>query len=308
MVFFALSVFIKEWQSWLNHTRRLSPHTVEAYTSDFFAFLTFTQNHKGEPLTLESLVDLSLKDFRSWLAYRQEKDYTSRSTARALCVLRNFFRFLAKQNGSTNKAILGVRSPRLPISLPKPLTRSEALTFMEEISQISSKPWLASRDKALFSLLYGCGLRINEALSLNQGCWPLGETVKIKGKGAKERMVPVLPQTKEDIAAYLALCPYKRERDDPLFYGVRGKRLRAESAQQIMRSYRKLIGLPPSATPHALRHSFATHLMDATGDIRSIQDLLGHSSLSTTQIYTKVETHKLLEVFQAAHPHGKKNR
>lgn len=297
-----VKTFVEHWKNWLQYTRRFSPHTLSAYETDLREFLNFIQKHLGKNITFNDLEALTIRDFRSWLAQRHHQEYKVRSTARSLSVVRNFFHFMRQKTAFSNQAIGSLRSPRVQIGLPKPLTPEQAATFIEDPQTTLTEPWVAARDRALFILLYGAGLRISEALALNQDCLPLSTSIRIVGKGKKERIVPILPQITAAITLYTQLCPLILSPKDPLFIGVRGKRLNPSVVQKTMRTYRRLTGLPDSATPHALRHSFASHLMDACGDLRAIQELLGHTSLSTTQVYTKVETHKLLSIYQKAHP------
>jgi integrase/recombinase XerC len=254
-------------------------------------------------------------DFRSFLAHRRNHGLSNTSVARALSVLRSFFRHLERTGLVTNAAIRSVRSPKLPHSVPKPLGVEAAAAAREQIAFLHEEQWVNARDYAVLTLLYGCGLRISEALGLNHK--DIGDlnhadvgsgaaSLIIRGKGNKERMVPVLPVVRNAIDAYTALCPFANGREDPLFVGVRGKRLNAGIIQKSMREVRRALGLPESATPHALRHSFATHLLSAGGDLRTIQELLGHASLSTTQRYTEVETGHLLKVYRDAHPRARR--
>ncbi len=303
-----LKDLIDHWQSWLQHTRRFSKHTIIAYRTDLDGFLIFIQNHLGQEVTIDLLVSLSIRDFRSWLSNRAQQDYTSRSTARALSVLRNFYRFLTKETGLSSPSLNLIRSPRLKIGLPKPLTQQQAVNLIDEVETIASENWIAQRDRAICALLYGAGLRIGEALSLNRTCLPLEETLTIDGKGGKQRIIPLLPIIRQEVDLYIHLCPFSLSKEAPLFIGAKGQRLNPGMIQKTLRQYRRLAGLPESATPHALRHSFATHLMDSCHDVRAIQELLGHASLATTQIYTKVETHKLLEIYGSAHPRQRNTR
>ena len=295
---------IGDWQSWLSHERRVSDHTFAAYSRDLAAFLDFISEHLGALPDLATLSDLKPADFRSYLARRAGSGAARSSTARGMSVLRNFFRYLDRTERVQNPAVGAVRSPRLPQAAPRPLDPDQAFEVIDAAASLSAKPWIQSRDVALFSLLYGCGLRIAEALGLDRGDLPRGETMVISGKGGKERIVPVLPIVRKAIDAYLDQCPYKGD-DRPVFVGARGKRLNPGVVQRQMRRLRGGLGLPETATPHALRHSFATHLLGAGGDLRSIQELLGHASLSTTQRYTKVDAERLVRVYDAAHPRAR---
>lgn len=292
---------LSEWLAGLQFTKRFSRHTVDAYQRDMADFLAFMDGHVGECLTVEQLTALFVRDFRAWMAHRSQT-HTNRSTARALSVIRHYYRFLEKEKGLRCEALASLKSPRVKVGLPKPLSIDQTKDLVETIEDLTDIPWVAQRNRAILVLLYGAGLRISEALGLNRDCLPLGDTLVIRGKGSKERVVPLLPKIREEIEKYAALCPFALEKKDALFVGVQGKRLNAGMVQKLMRTYRRLVGLPETATPHALRHSCATHLMNASGDLRAIQDLLGHASLSSTQVYTNLETQKLLDVYQAAHP------
>ncbi len=299
---------VGRWLGWLAHERRAADHTVEAYTRDLTAFLEFLTGHLGAPPGLDDLAALRAADFRAWLSRRTMEGLARTSTARALSVIRSFFRYL-KRSGVLENAVLDqIRSPKLPRPIPKPLSEGEARDLLSALDALHDEPWLARRDLAVLTMLYGCGLRIDEALSLNLRDAPDGDTMMITGKGGKQRLVPVLPLVREAIDAYLDACPHTGAPDDPLFFGIRGGRLGARQVQAAMQKLRVWLGLPETATPHALRHSFATHLLAAGGDLRSIQELLGHASLSTTQRYTDVETEKLLEIYEGAHPRSRGTR
>lgn len=297
---------IEDWRRWLAHERRASRHTVDAYGRDVAAFLRFLSGHLGFPPGLRDLDGLTPADFRSYLASRAGEGLGRTSVARAMSTLRGFFRFLDRAGLARNAAIGAIRTPRVPQSIPKALTEVDARMAVEAVGDLSDEPWVARRDTALLLLLYGCGLRIGEALALNRGQAPAGETMVVTGKGNKQRMVPVLPVVARAIDGYLAACPYPLGDDDPLFLGVRGKRLNAGVVQRQVRRLRALLGLPETATPHALRHSFATHLLSGGGDLRTIQELLGHASLSTTQRYTAVDAGHLTAVYRKAHPRARR--
>ena len=301
----ALSAAIAEWGAWLAHERRMSPHTVAAYGRDLTDFLDFLVMHIGGPLTLDGLADLRTADFRAWLSARAERGLARSSTARALSTLRSLFRRLEKQGHLSSTALANLRTPRLPRSVPKALSEAEAAAAIAAAGERAAQPWIAKRDIAVLTLLYGAGLRIGEALGLNRGAAPSGPSMRITGKGGKERLVPLLPVVVEAVAQYLDACPHALGPDDPLFVGVRGRRLQASQVQATVRRLRTALGLPETATPHALRHSFATHLLARGGDLRSIQELLGHASLTTTQRYTAVDTARLAEVYRAAHPRAR---
>ena len=289
---------------WLGQERRASPLTVEAYGADIAAFLGFLTRHLGCEPDLAALAALRPADFRAWLAAQAGEGSANATRARHLAAVRTFFRWLARRQGVDNPAVRLIATPRAKRPVPKALPPEHARAVAEEAGDVSDRALVQARDQALFTLLYGCGLRIAEALALDVSGAPLpgaDAPLRVVGKGSKQRLVPVLPAVREAIAAWLALHP-SPEPDAPLFVGVRGGRLDPAVAQRTMRTFRRLRGLPEHATPHALRHSFATHLLDGGGDLRSIQELLGHASLSTTQRYTSVETARLMEVWRKAHP------
>jgi integrase/recombinase XerC len=299
-----LRAAIADWLSWLALERRCARNTFAAYSRDLAGFLAFLREYRGETPSIAMMADLAPADFRAYLARRARDGVARSSTARAMSTLRGFFRFLDKTGRVHNPAIKSVKTPRLPESIPRPLDREDARTVIEKIAEFSTEPWIQRRDVALFTLLYGCGLRIDEALALDRHQAPTGESIMITGKGGKQRVVPVLPVVARAVRDYLEICPYTDE-DGPLFYGARGARLNAGVVQRQMRKLRADMALPPSATPHALRHSFATHLLGAGGDLRAIQELLGHASLSTTQRYTKVDADRLVRVYNEAHPRAR---
>ncbi len=293
------------WMDWLACERRLAALTQEAYRRDLAAFLAFLSDHLGGQVDLGALRALKILDIRAYIAYRIREGLTHSSVARAMASLRSFCRFLDRRGLAQVAAIEGVRTPKVKRGLPKPLTEADALAVPGCAAEIEDDPWLAARDLALFTLLYGCGLRIAEALSLRCGDVPLGEALRVRGKGSKERIVPVLPAVRQAVNAYHAVCPFGLDADEPLFRGAKGGSLNPGVVQRQMRRVRHRMGLPETATPHAMRHSFATHLLIGGGDLRSIQELLGHASLSTTQRYTAVETARLLDIHRAAHPRAK---
>jgi len=293
------------WRAQMTHVRRLSPKTVDAYTHDVGGFLQFLQQHLGAEVDLAALAQVSAGDVRGWLALRREDGLGPRGVARAVSALRTFFVFLEKQGWVENIAIRRVRPPKLPPSVPKPVSVAGAEALLDEAEIIGREPWVAARNVAILTLLYGAGLRISEALGLNRAALPLGEAIVITGKGNKQRVVPILPQARDAIDAYLRQCPFGAVPEDPLFHGARGKRLNPRIVQGLMMNLRRGLGLPESATPHALRHAFATHLLAAGGDLRAIQELLGHASLSTTQRYTSVDESHLMQVYARAHPRAK---
>ncbi len=297
---------IEDWQRWIGDERRSSAHTLDAYSRDLAAFLSFLSDHLGSAPTLDDLNSLQAADFRSFLARRLTDGIAQSSLARSMSTLRNFFRFLDRTGRVSNATISAVRSPRPAPPVPKAIAAAEAMDLIDAAGSLSDKPWIAKRDTALFTLLYGCGLRIDEALSLNQADAPDDDTMVITGKGNRQRIVPVLSIVREGIADYVEACPFAPPRDGPLFLGARGGRLNPGVVQRQMRKLRALLGLPSTATPHALRHSFATHLLGAGGDLRTIQELLGHASLTTTQRYTSVDAERLIAVYDDAHPRARR--
>lgn len=300
-----LRAAILQWQSWQLNERRASLHTVENYGRDLVAFLDFLAGHLGEQARLATFENLKPADFRAWLAHRGSAGYARSSTARALSVVRGFLRYCERNDLAQCAAIGAVRTPKLPHAVPKPLGVADASELLDQAAELSQVPWIALRDTALLTLLYGSGLRIGEALGLKRHEAPTGGALRVTGKGRKERVVPILPVVRLAIVDYLAACPYDPGPSGPLFLGARGKALDPGIVQLQVRKLRVLLGLPESATPHALRHSFATHLLAAGGDLRTIQELLGHASLSTTQRYTEVETEQLIAVYEKAHPRAK---
>ena len=296
---------IDDWRTWLTVERNCSDHTLDGYGRDLSAFLNFLLDHLGYRPGLQDLEKLKSSDFRAYLAKRNMDGLSKSSTARSVSTLRNFFRYMDKEDILQNAEIRSLRTPKLPRSLPKPLSPEDAKTALTAFGQIHDTPWIADRDIALMTLLYGCGLRISEALDLNVGDIPADGTLVITGKGNKQRLVPVLPVVIAAVDHYLLTRPFGHRKGDPLFVGARGKRLNPGVVQRQMRKVRTLMGLPDTATPHALRHSFATHLLADGGDLRTIQELLGHASLSTTQRYTKVDAAQLTEVYREAHPRAR---
>jgi integrase/recombinase XerC len=290
--------------TWLGQERRSSPLTVVAYGGDVADFLGFLTGHLGREAALTDLGGLRAADFRAWLARQASDGVGNASRARHLAAVRGFFRFLARRHGVENAAIRLIATPKARRPVPRPLTPDQARALGSDIAELSDAAAIAARDVALFTLLYGCGLRISEALGLSVAEAPrpgADAMLVVLGKGGKQRIVPVLPAVRAAIAAWLAYHP-DPDPQAPLFVGARGGRLNPGVAQRTMREYRRLNGLAEHATPHALRHSFATHLLAGGADLRAIQDLLGHASLSTTQRYTDVDTARLMEVWRKAHP------
>jgi integrase/recombinase XerC len=304
----------RSWLDRLKNERRVSPHTLAAYARDADAFVSFLADHIGGEPDLAALKALRPADFRAWLAKRvTHGKFEHSSTARALSALRSLFLHLDRAGLVHNAALSAVKSPKLPKSVPKPLTEGETFDLLDNAELDASEPWIGRRNAAVLMLLYGCGLRIAEALSLTAESGralsvaeaPKGGTMTITGKGRKQRMVPVLPAVREAVAAYIEACPHALAPEAALFVGVRGGPLHPRIVQGLIQKLRPLLGLPETATPHALRHSFATHLLAGGGDLRTIQELLGHASLSTTQRYTAVDAKKLLDVYDEAHPRAK---
>lgn len=292
-------------QHWLEGLAALggaSANTITAYQGDVTSFLAFMSSHTGGPQGLGALAQISTADMRAWMASERSAGTGSRSLARKLSSVKSFYRWLATREGFEPTAVLAVRAPKFQKKLPRPLAQDAARAVIETVELQSTSDWVAARDVAVVTLLYGCGLRISEALSLTGGDAPLPQVLRIKGKGEKERVVPVIAAARDAVDRYLDLCPHPQMQDAPLFRGQRGGALNPRQIQGVMARTRAQLGLPASATPHALRHSFATHLLEAGGDLRAIQELLGHASLSTTQAYTAVDTAHLMEVYNRAHP------
>ena len=296
---------VTDWATWLASERRAAGNTLAAYQRDLAAFFAFLAEHLGQAPALDDLGRLRAADLRAYMANRRANGLQSTSVARGLSTVRGFFRFLERRGLVSNAAIPGVRSPKLPRAVPKPLTVDAARDVLQSAAA-SGVAWVGLRDVALLTLLYGCGLRIGEALGLKRAAVPLGTSLIVTGKGNKQRMVPILPAVRDAVAAYVAACPLALAADGPLFVGERGAALQPAVVQRRMRTIRAALDLPETATPHALRHSFATHLLGAGGDLRTIQELLGHASLSTTQRYTEVDVERMREVYDKAHPRARK--
>lgn len=291
---------------YLKAERRASAYTIRNYGATLERFDEFLIDYLGRAATLDALAALETRDVRAFLAARRNEGLEPPSIKLELSALKSFFRFLRKWADVDNDAVAMMRGPKAKPRLPRPVGKADADALIEaaQTTRTSTRqqPWEQARDAALITLLYGAGLRISEALSLRRGDAPLEETLRIKGKGGKMRAVPVIDAARDAVKAYLALCPYGTDTDDPMFFSARGKPLSPALAQRAMRRLRAALGLPDSATPHALRHAFATHLLAAGGDLRSIQELLGHSSLAATQRYTKIDAAALLNVYDKAHP------
>jgi integrase/recombinase XerC len=298
---------MRRWLSHLRSERRLSPKTLEAYARDVRQCLGFLGEHWGAQVTLSHLAALEAADVRAFMAMRRAHDIGGRSLMRALAGLRSFARFLEQEGKGKVGALSAIRAPKVGKSLPKPIHMTAAKRFADadERAGETRDPWIWARDAAVMALLYGSGLRISEALGMKRRDVPLpgaGDVLVVNGKGNKARMVPVLQNVLALVQDYVAVCPHPLPPHGPIFVGARGGPLRARVIQLTMERLRGALGLPDSATPHALRHSFATHLLSRGGDLRAIQELLGHASLSTTQVYTGIDSERLLEVYKTAHP------
>lgn len=295
---------LERWSSHLAALDAMSPATVTAYRTDVTGFLRFVQMHLGDSVGVGAIAGLTTSDIRAWMAYERGRGLSARSLARALSSVKNFARWLSRENAFDATPILSARSPKFRRKLPRPLSVDAAHAMRDALEGRGVLPWIALRDRAVLTLLWGCGLRISEALGLTGADAPMDRRLRIIGKGGKERIVPVLPQTAATVEAYRAACPYALNAAEPLFRGAKGGALAPRAIQKIMMDLRTELGLPATATPHALRHSFATHLLGAGGDLRTIQELLGHASLSSTQAYTAVDTARMMEVYDRAHPRG----
>lgn len=298
----ALQAALADWLAMLGAVRGHSENTKEAYRADVAGFLAFLQNHLGDGIGSAQIGRLRQTDMRAWMAHERARGLSARSLARSLSSVKNFTRWLAERDGFDATNVLATRSPGFRKKLPRPLAEDAAQAMIDTVEFQAQEPWVAARDVAVVTVLYGCGLRISEALSLNGADHPFAPALRILGKGGKERVVPVIPQARDAVAAYVADCPFDLTPDGPLFLGVRGGRLSPRIVQKVIEGARLQLGLPASATPHALRHSFATHLLASGGDLRAIQELLGHASLSTTQAYTAVDSARLMEIYDKAHP------
>ena len=299
----AMSDALNRWLETEAATRDRSDHTVTAYRGDLLAFLHFIGAYWAEAVPPKGLARLRQTDMRAFAASERARGLGPRSLARRMSGVRSFLRWISDREGLELSAALSTRSPKYSRSLPRPLSPLQAQDTLAQVAG-HAVPWVGARDVAVLTLLWGSGLRISEALALDGTDWPFPEGLIIRGKGKRERQVPVLPVAREAVEHYLRACPWGHQADRPLFRGIRGGRLTASAVEASMRQARAALGLPASATPHALRHSFATHLLSAGGDLRTIQELLGHSSLSTTQVYTGLDDARLMEVYRSAHPRG----
>jgi len=293
---------LEDWLTQLAAVRGSSPRTVEAYRADVAGYLGFLALHWGGPAGVAALGRVTVADLRAWMARERGRGLSARSLARALSAVKNFYVWLYEAYGIEAAAVSAIRGPRVKSRLPRPVAPDQARALIATVELQNNEPWIAARDVAVVTLLYGCGLRISEALGLRRADAPLPEVLQIRGKGARERLVPVLPVARRAVDSYFAICPYDPGPAGPLFLGARGGPLNARLVQKVMEAARMQLGLPATATPHSLRHSFATHLLDAGGDLRAIQELLGHASLVSTQVYTGVDQSRLMEAYLAAHP------
>jgi integrase/recombinase XerC len=296
------TALMADWLAMLEGVRGASPRTVEAYRRDVAGYLGFLGAHLGGPVGRAALGRIGTGDLRAWMAHERGRGLSARSLSRALSAVKSFHAWLAEMHGVEASSVLATRGPRLKARLPRPVAPDAARRLIETLELQTLAPWIGARDVAVATLLYGCGLRISEALGLRWGDAPLAESLRIRGKGGRERLVPVLPVARDAVEAYRRICPYEPGPEAPLFVGARGGPLAARHVQKVTAAARLQLGLPATATPHALRHSFATHLLEAGGDLRAIQELLGHASLATTQIYTGVDQVRLMEAYMAAHP------
>jgi integrase/recombinase XerC len=299
-----LSKQFSRWQDYLRFEKRLSDKTLEAYQRDVRQFFQHFTGYLGNPVAIEDISKLKPVDLRGFLARRRSGGAQARTLARSLSGIRSFIRFLERQGLAESAGLNATRAPKLPRKLPKPMSESSAVKVTQSAEQMAEEPWIAARDAACMALMYGCGLRIGETLALRPEQFAAKDStiLRIRGKGNKLRIVPLLPFVRQCVEDYIKYCPYVLEENESLFRGAKGGSLNAAIIQKQMRKLRGALGLPQNATPHSLRHSFATHLLAEGGDLRSIQELLGHASLSTTQMYTGVDTAKLLEIYDANHP------
>ena len=289
------------WSSYLQHDRRRSAHTVRAYVATAHRFIDFLGRYRGEQVHAAALTGIAAADLRAFLADRRSGGLGAASSARELSGVRAFLRYAAEQQGGIAQ-LPRTRAPKRPRTLPRPAAPDDAVELAETAAAAASEPWIGARDLAILLLLYGAGLRVAEALSLTADVLPIGSTLKVTGKRSKTRIVPVVPAVRDAIDDYVRQCPYPLRGNVPLFVGARGGALNADLVRRSVAAARRHLGLPDTLTPHALRHSFATHLLARGADLRALQELLGHASLSSTQIYTAVDAAHLLDVYRHAHP------
>ncbi|MGI8610987.1 MAG: tyrosine recombinase XerC [Sphingomicrobium sp.] len=291
----------ERWSSYLQHDRRRSPHTVRAYVATAHRFVDFLGRHRGEQIGRFALLALNASDLRAFLADRRASGLGASSAARELSAVRAFLNYAADQQGETAQ-LPRTRAPKRPRTLPRPASPEDAMGLAHDAAGAASAEWIGARDLSILLLLYGAGLRVAEALSLTARVLPVGASIRVIGKRSKSRVVPVVPAVAQAIEDYVRQCPFPLSGDAPLFGGARGGLLNGDLVRRVVRSARQRLGLPDSLTPHALRHSFATHLLARGADLRALQELLGHASLSSTQIYTAVDAARLLDVYRHAHP------
>lgn len=297
---------LARWLAQLSAVGRRSPKTVEAYRHDVSRFLGFMGGHHGGPMGRAALGEVSIAELRAWMAAERGRGLSAGSLGRALSAVRAFYRWLEAAEGIDCAALGVIRTPKRPVRLPRPVPEEGARAILRAVSA-GAEPWIAARDQAALTLIWGAGLRISEALGLRQRDAPLPEVIRVTGKGGKQREVPVLPVARQAVEHYRALCPHRAGANEALFLGARGGPLGPRLLQKAMAEARTALGLPASATPHALRHSFATQLLAAGGDLRAVQKLLGHASLATTQVYTGIDDARLMQIYEAAHPRGRRN-
>lgn len=297
-----LAASVRAFRQYQEAEKRASPYTVRNYSITLERFHRFLTEQSGDDTMVLALEALEAKDFRAFLASRRSEGLSPQSLKLDLSALRSFFKFLRARFGIENDAIIAMRGPRAPKPLPRPVDADDAKALIAAAGATRREPWVNARDAAIFTMLYGAGLRLSEALGLKRGAAPITTSMVIDGKGGKSRKVPMLPVIGNAVDLYLSLCPYIAQPDGPLFFSVRGKPLSARVVQRDMKTHGRALGLPESATPHALRHAFATHLLEAGGDLRAVQELLGHSSIAATQRYTKVDAASMMRTYNQAHP------
>lgn len=297
---------IEDWLGWLSEERRAAKNSVLAYERDMVAFIDFAHQHIARQVGCQHFAQFSLRDFRAWLAHLAAVGLTAASRARAVAAIRGFYRWADRRGIFHNESIGHLRLPKIPRRLPRPLSEENIAALTSAAETQATDAWLALRDQALFTLLYGAGLRLGEALALNRSDLTQADRLVVRGKGNKQRVVPLLPAVQAGLVAYLSATTQKNA-NEPIFIGVRGKRLNPGVAERQMRLLRSSAGLPESATPHALRHSFATHLLNDGADLRTLQELLGHASLSSTQLYTQLSATQLTKIYTKAHPRAQKS-
>ena len=296
---------INKWLSYCHKIRDIQPNTIKAYHHDIIKFINFLERHHIQSISKTQLAQVNVSTLRAWIAQEKTAKLGNRTILRELSAVKSFYNWLNSTEKIDNSVIANFSGPKLKQRLPRPLTIEDTKNLLQSVKRTPTKPWLVARGVAILILLYGCGLRIAEALDLKYKLFPLPDLIKIHGKGNRERLIPILPIAKESLKKYLDLCPYSFKPNDHMFVGVQGKKLNPKIIQNVVAKARVSLGLPATVTPHALRHSFATHLLSAGGDLRTIQELLGHKSLSSTQIYTGVDQARLMAVFKKSHPRGR---